>query len=351
MFRHRLFLPVIAVLVLILTSGCNTKSADESRINGNVSDAVRKNVNSESENMQTVPKVKNPLTGLDMDLAFEGRRPLAVMIENEYNARPQSGLVNADVVYEIPTEGGITRFLAIYSDKSCEEIGPVRSARPYFIEYSMEYDGIYVHYGASPQGYVDLKKLKIPAIDGVYDSVTFWRDKSRKEPHNAYTSTDKILTTSEKRGFLKEVAVKFWNFNEEDIPPVGQMLEKFKITYYKNYNVIYTYDHERKIYERAINGKPHYDRHSKETIAVKNIIVQFVKAKVVDEAGRLEIKTIGSGKGYYISDGYAVEIKWEKDAKNKRTRYFNSDGSEIGINTGNTWIQLIPQWGSFSESE
>jgi hypothetical protein len=347
MFRHRFFL-LFVIILLSLVSACNKKN--EENLTQNDIPTISEQSDDELSN-EPVLKIKNPLTGLDMDLKYEGQRPLAVMIENEYNARPQSGLNVADIVYEIPTEGGITRFLAIYSHEPYNEIGPVRSARPYFIEYSMEYDAIYVHYGSSPQGYQDLKKLKIHSIDGIYDTVTFWRDTSRKKPHNAYTNTANILATSEKRGFLKEVNQEFWQFNDGDNYPDDQKLDKFKITYYKNYKVGYTYDSEKKAYARSINGKPHYDRPSEETITVKNIIVQFVNARVVDEVGRLDINTISSGKGYYISNGYATEIKWKKESKSERTRFYDLEGEEISLNAGNTWIQLIPQWGSFSHTE
>lgn len=336
---------VILVLFLLIHAGCSDKNSCKDSY-GTPSDWDE--VTKSQENEQIIPKVKNPLTGTDMDIQHEKQRPLAVMIENEYNARPQSGLDKAGVVYEVLTEGGITRFLALFLGETVDEIGPVRSARPYFLDYAMEYDSIYIHYGASPQGYIDLKKLNIDAINGIYDDVTFWRDRFRKEPHNAYTNTENILKTSEKKGFIRDIELTLWNFNSEETPAGNQVLEEFELEYFKNYVVSYTYDKDKKMYKRYINGEPHTDKKTGEQILVKNIILQFAVTKVVDDVGRLSIKTVDSGKGYYISNGYCSKIKWRKDDRKERTSYTFEDDTELVVNPGNTWIQILPQWGKFN---
>ncbi|WP_422444154.1 DUF3048 domain-containing protein [Thermoanaerobacterium sp. DL9XJH110] len=349
MRNNRWILLILTALMLIMPAGCGKKESGVQTGDEKLDGSAPAGVNEKQRETGEPPAsmVKNPLTGLDMDAEFENRRPMAVMVENEAGARPQSGLDKADVVYEILAEGGITRFLAIYLGKQCEEIGPVRSARPYFVDYATEYDGIYVHYGASPQAYADLKKLNVDAIDGIYDGVTFWRDKSRSKPHNAYTSTERILKTSEKRGFLKTTRLKVWNFTDESTPSNGQELRSFNLKYFNNYYVGYAYDPSRKVYKRFINGKPHTDRRTGETLLVKNIIVQFADSKVIDEVGRMDIKTTGSGKGYYISEGFFTEIRWQKGSRVGRTKYTLADGTELRINPGNTWIQVMPQWGKF----
>jgi len=338
-------LAVILIVTLAFVVGCNSREVE------NTSEPSEPQHQEEiiepDESQVDIPKAKNPLTGTDMDLQYENQRPMAVMIENEYNARPQSGLQKAGVVYEVLAEGGITRFLALFLGETVDEIGPVRSGRPYFLDYAMVYDGIYVHYGASPQCYIDLKQLKIDAIDGIYDNVTFWRDKSRAAPHNAYTSTENILKTWEKRGFRRDTELTFWNFNTEESFSGDMVLEDFELDYFGNYTVRYTYDHDKKAYERFINGKPHTDKNTGESIFVKNIIISFANTKVIDEVGRLSIKTIDSGNGYYISNGYCTNIKWQKDSRTGQTKYTFQDGSSLVINPGNTWIQILPQWGKF----
>lgn len=352
MLKNRWIFFAIIVLILFLQTGCGKKNTDLPAQNPADAGNSGQTVENPSTAPPESPKTVNPLTGLaDLDVRYINQRPLAVMIENEYHARPQSGLDKAGVVYEVLAEGGITRFLAIFLGADVEEVGPIRSARPYFIDYAMEYDGVYVHYGASPQGYSDLKKLKINDIDGIYDKVTFWRDSSRREPHNAYSSTEKMLKTSEKRGYLKPVNLKVWNFNEKDSAPDSEALEQFKLTYFNNYSVSYTYDSNKKAYERFINSKPHTDRKTGQPIFVKNIIIQFNNTKVIDKEGRLEIKTTGSGKAYYISDGFCKEIKWEKSSRSARTIYALTDGTELKINPGNTWIEVMPQWGKFDKGK
>ncbi|HHV19067.1 MAG TPA: DUF3048 domain-containing protein [Thermoanaerobacterales bacterium] len=338
-------LVIVMILMLMCSVGCTDKKNQDNPID---IDSDTNETEEPQEFEPVIPKVKNPLTGMDMDMEFENKRPMAVMIENEYNARPQSGLDKAGIVYEVLTEGGITRFLALFLGVKVDEIGPVRSARPYFLDYAMDYDSIYVHYGASPQGYIDLKKLSLDAINGMYDSVTFWRDKTRKEPHNAYTNTEKILSISEKNGFYRDSKLISWQFNTEETPAGNRILEEFKLEYFNNYTVSYRYSHNNKAYERFINGKTHTDRKTGETIFVKNIIVQFANTRVIDNEGRLSIKTVDSGKGYYISEGSYTEIKWQKSDRQERTQYTVDDGSELILNPGNIWIQVMPQWGKFN---
>jgi len=334
---------ILIMTLLVFATGCFSKKEEGDPLDIEYQEVIVE----PHENIPDTPKVKNPLTGTDMDIQFESQRPLAIMIENEYNARPQSGLSKAGVVYEILAEGGITRFLAIFLGEAVDEIGPVRSARPYFLDYAMEYDSIYVHYGASPQGYIDLKQLQIDAIDGIYDDVTFWRDKSRKAPHNAYTSTNNILKTAKKRGFRKDTKLTFWKFNSEESFNGDMELDDFELDYFNNYTVRYTYNHDNQAYERFINGKPHTDRKTGESIFVKNIVISFANTKVIDDVGRLFIKTADSGDGYYISNGYCTKIKWQKDFRNQRTKFTFQDGSNLVINPGNIWVQIMPQWGKF----
>ncbi|ADL07685.1 DUF3048 domain-containing protein [Thermosediminibacter oceani] len=340
----KIYVAVLAFFFL-LAAGCGRI------IGGNKTPVDKTPVLTPNEQSQPVveePVVKNPLTGLNMDKDKEGRRPLAVMIENEKSARPQSGLNKADVVYEVLAEGGITRFLAIYLGEDAGEIGPVRSARPYFIDFAMEYDPVYVHYGASQSAYSDLQKNKnIYGIDGIYDRVTFWRDKTRKAPHNAYTSTENILETARRRGYLKPVYLKRWEFNEGEAPVAGEPLEEFELVYYKNYTVKYVYDEEKKAYVRYINEKPHTDRKTGDPIVVKNIILQFMDTRVIDSEGRLAIKTTGSGTGYYISNGSYTRIKWHKPGRFKKTEYTLEGGGQLKLNPGNTWIQILPSRDKF----
>lgn len=339
-------------LLLILLLGCTSKT----RVVSPDADIPSEEdiLPEEQTDIETVKEepitIKSPLTGGNILEELEGKRIMSVMVENEYYSRPQSGLDKACLVYEALAEGGITRFLALYLDEPLQEIGPVRSSRPYFLDWAMEYDSVYVHYGASPHAYTDLAKLKIPAIDGIYDTKTFWRDKSRNAPHNAYTDTDRILTAAKQRGYRETSDFPGLKFKDTETPPGGGILKEFYITYFKDYKVNYIYDDLKMAYLRHINGKPHTDRTSGETLSAKNIILQFVVTTDIpgDKEGRLNLKTVGAGKGYYISDGEYVKIHWKKDSRQALTQYTLEDGQELILNPGNTWIQILPQWGEFS---
>ncbi|TYP54970.1 Protein of unknown function (DUF3048) [Thermosediminibacter litoriperuensis] len=344
------YINYIAILAFffLLTAGCGRTGGDKTP----TAETPVLTPSEQSEPAIEELMVKNPLTGLGMDKDRGGRRPLAVMIENETSARPQSGLNKADVVYEALAEGGITRFLAVYLGEDAGEIGPVRSARPYFIDFAMEYDPVYVHYGASQSAYSDLQKNRnIHAIDGIYDRVTFWRDKTRKAPHNAYTSTENILETAQKRGYLKPIDLKRWEFNEGGDSLPGESLKEFELVYFKNYTVKYVYDEDKEAYVRYINEKPHTDRKTGDPIVVKNIILQFMDTRVIDSEGRLAIKTTGSGTGYYISNGSYTRIKWQKPGRFEKTEYTVEGGGQLKLNPGNTWIQILPSQDKFKISD
>ena len=125
-------------------------------------------------------------------------------------------------------------------------------------------------------------------------------------------------------------------------------MEEFHLEYFNKYTVSYTYDDVKMQYKRFINGKPHTDRNTGDPIYVKNIIVQFLNTKVIDDVGRLSITTVNNGEGYYISNGCFSRIKWQKEGRSQRTQYTMEDGSKLSINKGNTWIQIMPQWGSLN---
>lgn len=327
----------ILILFSLIITGCIKKSieTDAPKDRPLIENDIRE------ETRVDIPQVKSPLSGLVIDKKLEKQRPIAVMIENEYHSRPQSGIDKASIVYEALVEGGITRFVAIYLDKEADEIGPVRSSRPYFIDIAMEYDGIYVHYGQSPQAETDLKILNIYAINGIYDAITFWRDSSRQSPHNAYTSTSKILETAKKHKSSNKI-LPFVEFTNEPIK--GQVLRGFGLQYTKDYEVCYFYDESKQVYERFINNEPHVDKVTKENLRAKNIIVQFMETRVFDDEGRLKIKTVGQGYGYYICEGKIQDIIWEKDGRKSKTVFFNKDGEKLKLKPGNTWIQIMPTW-------
>lgn len=286
-----------------------------------------------------------PLTGITvMDEKDVKMRPIAVMLDNEYNARPQSGLLEAEIVYEIPVEGNITRYMAIYHHNHSEKIGPVRSARPYFIDKSLEFNAVYVHCGGSPQALQDLVTLKVNALNDLKGSPCFWRSKDRKMPHNLYTSTKLMREVIESNKFNNKTAPLYFKFSEEFLNLDGKSTRGISFNYSKNYTVGYEYDEKDKLYYRIINGIRLKDKESGKDIATTNIIVEKTTAKVLDKVGRLEVNNIGNDRGYYLTGGKLMEIEWSKSDRSAKTIYKDLKGNEILMNKGTTWIQVVPDY-------
>ena len=282
---------------------------------------------------------------------FKGdERPIAVMIDNHKAALPQGGLNNAYMVYEIIVEGGESRLMALFKGQNLEKIGPVRSSRHYFLDYALENDAIYVHHGQSPQAQSDFSTLGIDRI--VADnSKTGWRDKSLNvsSEHTLFTSIEKLNNglgnkrTTRNNDLLLNYSVDEIDLSKkEDAKVAGDIT----IQYSNSYVTSYKYDENNKYYLRSVNGKAHTDYVTKEQYHFKNIITYQVKNTTLNDGenkGRQNIENIGSGEGYYITDGYSIPIKWVKESRKSQTKYYYNDGKEIDVNDGNTFIQIQPE--------
>ena len=279
-------------------------------------------------------------------------RNYAVMINNHSIARANhAGLQDAYIVYEAIMEGGLTRMMAIYKDKDTARIGSVRSARHYFLDYAMENDAIYVHFGWSPQAQNDIKQYGINNINGLYDNI-FWRDYSLGVAleHTAFTKMDSIKNYSLTRGYrITTDKNLLLNYNVDEVNIDGRdgaiVANQIDIAYSSYVTSSYTYDAENKVYLRSVNGSPHMtsDENKNVTqVTAKNIIIADMNNYSIDSYGRQTLENIGTGNGYYITNGYAVLIQWEKTSRDSQTIYKYLDGTEIEVNDGNTYIQLHP---------
>jgi hypothetical protein len=273
-------------------------------------------------------------------------RPIAVMIDNEKPAWPHAGLNSAYMLYEFIIEGGETRIMAFFKDKAPDKIGPVRSSRHYFLDYALEHDAIYVHFGWSPKAQADIKSLKINNINGIYDSF-YWRELPKSSYHNAFTSMEKIKKTAlNKKYRMTSDAENIIAYNEKDTDiQNGSAAQSIYIKYSNLQNTSYEYDAEKKIYLRSMRGIEHRDRFTDERFYAKNIIIQYVRNELLDDPenkGRQELYNIGTGNGYFITNGKAIEIKWTKTTRAGKTVYKDLDGNEIKLNDGITWVQVVP---------
>lgn len=295
-----------------------------------------------------VKEEEKKLNIIDLD---SNSRNIAVMINNHGTARKyHSGLQDAYIVYEIIVEGGISRMMAVFKDADSVKIGSVRSSRHYFLDYVLENDAIYVHYGWSPQAMADIPRLRINNINA--DRSAFWRDKTLgvATEHTAFTNTEKLATTIAKHKYRTTTDTRSllkYSVDEIDLSQMeGAVTANDVAIKYSNYVTSqYKYNPEEKVYYRSTNGNPHVDYVTKKQYTTKNIITyQVLNTRIPgDTSGRQNLNNIGSGEGYYISNGYAVPIKWSKTSRGEQTKYTYMDGTEIEVNDGNTYIQIQPK--------
>ena len=275
-------------------------------------------------------------------------RPIAVMIDNNKSAWPHAGLNDAYLVYEIIVEGGETRLMPVFKGVDLEKIGSVRSSRHYFLDYAMENDAIYVHFGWSPQAQSDISKYKVNNLNGITQSATdFWRVKTKKSPHNVVTSTKKILEMAEEKGYRTQSTAKsILNYQVDEVNLAeGVEANRIVIPYTEKNTVSYTYDAVNKKYIRYAKNVKQTDWTTGEDVVAKNIIITFAQNYTLadtENKGRQGLKNIGDKKGYYITNGRAIEITCSKSARTSKTVYKDLQGNEIKVNDGNTYIQICP---------
>lgn len=280
---------------------------------------------------------------------FSKSRPIAVMINNNHAAWPHAGLGDAYITYEIIAEGGITRLMAIFKDKDTAKIGSVRSSRPYYLDYALENDAIYVHYGYSDDARNDISTLGVDNINGLTNENVFWRDTSlnKAREHTAFTSMEKIKDFSKQKGYDRDTNKKLllkYSVDEIDLSEKEDAAKADNIFLkYSNYtNSSYEYDSENKVYKRSMSGTAHVDAITGDQYTYKNIIVAPLKNYSYDSYGRQKLENIGTFDGYFITNGYSVPITFSKDSRDSQTVYKYKDGSVVKFNDGNTFIQITP---------
>ena len=290
----------------------------------------------------TVVEIKEPKI-------FKGTdRPIAVMIDNHKGAMPQAGLNDAYLVYEIIVEGGESRLMALFKGANLDKIGPVRSSRHYFLDYALENDAIYVHFGWSPQAQSDITKLGVNNINGISESSTsFWRTKDKYAPHNVATSTEKILSIAQRKGYsTTSTKESVLNYVADEFNLDSNMeATKVTIPYSTSNTVEYEYDSTTKRYTRYSRDTKQVDWTTGETVTTKNIIVVKCENWTLNDGenkGRQTLDNVKALSGYYITNGKAIEITAEKSSRASQTVYKDLEGNEIEVNDGNTFIQICP---------
>lgn len=283
-----------------------------------------------------------PFTGEVVDGKAYNNIPFMTIIENSKQARPQSGLVDADIVYETMAEGGIPRFIALFQKNSPKKIGPVRSARAYFINIAREYNLPFAHCGGSYEA------LDMIEADSKYMSLNefaltgfFWRENDRKAPHNLYTSADKIRKASSVRSYVKptNIRLKFDEnfFNNSSMNNASSV----KLNLNKYYNTNYVYKDGK--YYKYMDEVQSVNKEDNRPIAVSNIVIQRTAIKKKSENKLMDIKLVGEGTGYVISNGKYIKINWSKADEDSQTLLKDENGNEISLSPGNTWWHIIDE--------
>ncbi|MBI2420500.1 MAG: DUF3048 domain-containing protein [Candidatus Levybacteria bacterium] len=304
----------------------------------------------------------------------KSNRPLGIMIENHENARPQSGLTSADVVYEVVAEGGITRFLAVFYCKAPAQVGPVRSARTYFLDFISEYGSspLYAHVGgANTSGPADaLGQIEEYGWAGYNDMnqfsigfPTFWRDYNRlghatATEHTMYSTTDKLwkfakeerkLSVEDEDGVKWSEDFREYQFKDDPSSSSRPVAKKVHLEFWSSdqrYFVDWTYDKASNSYKRTNGGAPHIDKNNSKQLSAKNIVVLFMRESNANDGYENNVhllyRTEGSGKAVVFQDGKEIKATWSKDEREAKTILKDSDGNEIKFTRGTIWFSILP---------
>jgi len=322
----------------------------------------------EESDMEFLPFIMPPgpfsmLTGLPLYEDYINRRPIAAVINNSGRALPQSGISSADIVYEVLAEGDVTRLVGIFQSYIPEKIGPMRSARDYFIDFAFNHDALFVHHGASTGGYARISSLRITHLDGMaLEGTVFWRDRSypywavntgtRPLEHSSYTGNDRLTTHIENRSIRN-----YWHYDAEGFgfgfnhwpvapnPEHGQAYDvtiPFSSLYFRRF----VFDPDTGLYMSENRQGPHMDAITQEQVSASTILVQFTNMRVIDNVGRRAVDTVGSGPGYMIYGGRYQPVRWEKDSHTSPARWYFPDGTPLRLNPGRVWICVFQSNGN-----
>lgn len=288
--------------------------------------------------------VINEYSGEWIDESLENQRPLCIMINNISDAMPQSGISQADITYEILVEGGITRFMCVFKDYSnIPKLGPVRSARHYYVQLSCMMQGIYAHVGWSVYANEMIVNYGVNNINGLYDGTAYYRDESRVAPHNCYTDSEKLAETlANNYGYcLTYVGERtdMFAFNYEDTAiGNGQTANKVTTAFSSDRQPWFEYNSEDGLYYRFQYGEEQIDDQTGEQLKYKNVVVMFVSYSDLGE-GLKDVDFTSGGNGYYFTDGEYKAITWANE--DSVVKYFDENGEQLKMNPGKTFITVF----------
>lgn len=334
------YLAILLALALVLCSACGGTKSEAPELSNNKNDTQKE-------------VYYAPLTGEELESAPANTRPYAVMINNIIYAQPQVGVGSADMIYEIPAEGGITRMMAIFSDLSdLESIGSIRSLRPYYLSVALSYDAIVIHGGGSEQAYSDVKTYNTDNLDGVRDakasSAIFYRDSSRGQygsEHTLFFHGTKVADLVQDYGFRTEHDSSYktgLNFSDDAVSQCTGDAGTVKVTFNTSKSTQFTYQPDSGKYTAVQYNDDYKDGATGEKVTFSNVLILSAAMRTVDSYGRLAVDLVGSGDGYLACGGKYVPIKWSRSSINDCFTYTLADGTPLNLARGTTYVGVIP---------
>lgn len=334
------YLAILLALALILCSGCGGPKSEKPSVSNNKTDAKNQTYYA-------------PLTGELLDEEPANTRPYAVMINNIIYAQPQVGVGSADMIYEVPAEGGITRMMAIFSDLSdLEAVGSIRSLRPYYLSVALSYDAIVIHGGGSEQAYSDVKTYNADNFDGVRDakasSAIFYRDSSRGQhgsEHTLFFHGTKVADLVQEYGFRTEHNSGYktgLTFSDDAVSQCTGDAGTIQVTFNTSKSTQFTYQSDSGKYTAVQYNDDYKDGATGEKVAFSNVLVLSAAMSTVDSYGRLAVELTGSGDGYLACGGKYVPIKWSRSSINDCFTYTLADGTPLNLARGTTYVGVVP---------
>jgi len=288
------------------------------------------------------PVFYSPLTGIKVpDEASTKQAVTAIMIENSPDARPQSGLKQAGIVYEAIAEGGITRFLTLHQEDKPQLIGPVRSLRMYYVDWLAPYNASVAHIGGSAAALAEVRNGKYRDIDQFFNAGSYWRATDRYAPHNVYTSFAKLDALNAAKGYTSST---FTGFARVDGKPIDKPTASIVTINFSGplYNTAYGYDPATNTYYRSVGGKQHLDREEGQIHPSVVIAMKVNMHKIFEDGYREDINANSSGQANIFQNGMMQEATWSKPTRDSQISFKDASGKEIPLIRGQTWIAAVP---------
>lgn len=307
---------------------------------------IDKSKNPPSAVVQKKEKTTEPskLTGIEIPKALDTRPVTAIMIENSPDARPQSGLLDAGVVFEAVAEGGITRFNALYLESQPDYIGPVRSVRPYYVDLFLPFNAAIAHAGGSGDGLAKVANLHVQDLDFLKYPSAYRRISSRFAPHNLYTSMAALDALRKTKGYTKQGDFTSWlrKKEEKNKKPQATKINLTMSGYF--YNVHYDYDGKTNTYKRSEGGAPHTDYKTHKQLSPKVVVALVMKYSLDGEYSVYGTK--GSGQMFVFQDGQVQKGIWKKGDSRSQFTFLDSSGKPLALDPGQTWVTLVTSPGA-----